>query len=91
MKTAREFLEKEFHAFGDDELQLYITLNPDVRRIISAMENYAKQHSVMQAEGSDGAVGRQLPKRVGCKPCAYGLREALRGSGLQFVGIGNCA
>lgn len=61
MKTAREFLEKEFHAFGNDELQLYITLNPDVNRIISAMEDYTKQkllqHGVMQAEGSDGAKG----------------------------------
>lgn len=81
MKTAREFLEEEFHAFGDDELQLYITLNPDVRRIISAMENYAKQkllqHGVMQAEGSNSAVGAAVGNSAAGKGVRCGKCELL--------------
>jgi hypothetical protein len=52
MKTARQILEQEFNSFGDDELQLQITLNPDVKKIIKAMEVYSEQklniHGIMQ-------------------------------------------
>lgn len=67
MKTAREFLEKEFGAFGSDELRLALKNNLSISKIICAMENYTKQkllqHGVMQAEGSDGAKGAAVGQR----------------------------
>lgn len=53
MKTAEEILRTEWneHDSQEDNLQLAITLNPDVNKIIKAMQSYASQPSpVMSAE-----------------------------------------